>query len=637
MKKLFFVSITLSLFLQVFSQSQGISYQAVIIDKNTEELPGVNINRNILVNHELLVRFSILDSVGTIEYQETHSTSTDEYGMINLTIGKGSPTNISPNLFEGIDWSGFPKSLKVDISLSTKEVFFTDFSFQDLNFIPYAYHKNITATGTLSVNGVTSLNSRLNVTNGSATFLSGNLAVYQSTVLKKDLTVDSVSNLKGQVTIHASVSGDNSNYNSYPLRIEGSTQGIGVKINGSRSGSNNFVTFWDSLGVQGSIQGQTTDELLTNPDYIFNNIVFANTLLTATTSEVQSIVDLVGASTSTTPCAGLGICETAPVPSLIVAAAANVIVQSANLAVAIAQPILYNVEQIQQIGVTYSSGAGDYAEWLPKLNVNDEFFPGEIVGVHGGKISRSTENAGSYMVISLNPIVLGNVPETENTVRYEKVAFMGQVPVKVYGKVQTGDYILPDGKNDGAGIAVSPGNMEAGQYAQIVGIAWSPAASDQYNYIKVAVGLNANDIAKLSIKHEQKIKDQQAEIDNLKDQMSKMNKALTQLVPGFSNSITADQAKSAKSENIETSQVQTNYKKNNVATYFEVTKDQILAGYELAKKSLVEKGVNIESHPFFKKMENEPGFKEKYINDLQNSIRMKLDENFKTDLNTGSK
>ena len=55
---------------------------------------------------------------------------------------------------------------------------------------------------------------------------------------------------------------------------------------------------------------------------------------------------------------------------------------------------------------------------------------------------------------------------------YEKVAFMGQVPVKVFGKVNMGDYIIPSGKNDGIGIAISPSKINTTNVKQIIGIAW---------------------------------------------------------------------------------------------------------------------------------------------------------------------
>ncbi len=631
MKRIVFFALLFFIMIKLSGQTQGISYQAVIIDNSPQEIPGVDISGNILPNHPILVRFTILDTAGTINYQEEQATTTDAYGMINLTIGKGTPTTSSPTTFRGIDWDGTLKSLKVDISLSQTDIFYTDFSFQELSFVPYAYHKNITATGTLAVNGATTLKSRLDVTNGSSTFLSGNLQVDKSTTLQKDLTVDSVSNLNGQVTINANVSGDKSSDSSYSLRVEGSNQGIGVKIKGSRSSSNNFVTFWDDGGVQGSIQGQTVDELLSDPDYIFQNVVFANTILNATASEVQAIAGLAAASTSSTVCVGVGACVTSPVPSLIVAAVAGVVVQSANLAVAIAQPIEYNVLQVQNIGVTYSSGSGDYAEWLPKSNINEEFLSGDIVGVKGGYITKSSLNTDKFMVISRNPIVLGNMPAKGKEASFEKVAFLGQVPVKVLGKVNTGDYILPSGKDDGSGAAVSPENIQPEQYQKIVGIAWSNSDSLNYNYVNVAVGINTNDIAKLSIKQQKKIDDQQAEIDTLKEQINHMNLVLAQLVPNYSTFL--GNTKKAATKSTDTITVQS----ERTVVYYNVTRDQILEGIDMAAQKLKEKGVDLDKHPFFSKINSDADYKEKYISKLQSSMQKELDAMYQKDLKTGAK
>ena len=635
MKKLFLFTISLFVIVKLYSQTQGISYQAVIIDKTPQEVPGRDITGNILPNHPLMLRFSILDAAGTIEYQEEHITTTDMFGMINLMIGGGSQTVISPNPFAGIDWNGSTKSLKVDISLSDTDIFYTDFSYEELTFVPYAFHKNITATGSLIVDGMTTLKNRLDVAEGSPTFLSGDLTVDDKTTLHSNLTVNAASNLKGQVTINPDFeeAGNKSNYESYPLRIEGSNQGIAVKIDGSRSKNNYFVTFWDQENIQGRIEGQTTTDLLTDPEYIFDNVLFANEIIRSTVDVAKAGAAVASASSSSTGCVGFGACVTTPIPSLIAGAIAALVMESANLALVITEPVLYNVFKHTNIGVTYQSGAGDYAEWLPKSDLNERFLPGDIVGVKSGLISKSTDNADHYMVISYNPIVLGNMPEEGKEADYEKVAFMGQVPVKVLGKVQPGDYILPGESNNGAGIAVSPDNIQPDQYHKIVGIAWSGSESLQYNYINLAVGLNTNHIAKLSIKQEQKITEQENEINSLKEQITQMNDVLAQLIPDYSSLMGESYKKSVSSPL--PPQDQLNILEENTVIYYEITKDQILEGLSLAKETLKEKGVDIYDNPFFVKMETEPDFKEKYINDALYLINNEMEKLYQKDIKTG--
>jgi len=638
MKKLILLGLSFIMILRLFGQTQGISYQAVIIDKTPQEIPGRDITGNIIPNRQIMMRFSILDAAGTIEYQEEHSTSTDMYGMIALVIGKGTRTSLSPNPFDGIDWNGTPKSLKIDLSLSNEEIFYTDFSIEELTFVPYAYHKNITATGSLAVDGMTSLNSRVDVTDGSPTFLTGDLTVDKATTLHDNLTVNAASSLKGQVTINPDFEtpGDKSSYESYPLRVEGGNQGIAVRIDGSRTSNNYFLTFWDEENIQGRIEGQTTTDLLTDPEYIFDNILFANEVIRSTVDVVKAVAGVASASSSSTVCAGLGACVTAPVPSLIAGAVAEVVMESANLALVVAEPVMYNVFKHTNIGVSYQSGAGDYAEWLPKADKKEKFIPGDIVGVRGGYISRNTENADHYMVISRNPIVLGNMPEEGKEADYEKVAFLGQVPVKVFGKVQSGDYILPGGNNNGAGTGVSPEKIQPDQYNKIVGTAWSGSESNEYGYVNVVTGLNAGQVAKLGEKQEKIIKDQEAEIKSLKTQINKMNDALAQLLPGFSSLMQQDQKK-GESATLTTPVAQAAVAEERTVVYHNITREQILEGLGLAEKILKEKGVDIKSHPFFMKMETESGYKECFVNDVLTSVKNEMEKNYQEDIKTGTR
>ena len=157
------------------------SYQAVIIDPNPEEIPGFDISGNILPNKEIHVRFTISNSSGNYEYQEIHTTTTDEYGMINLVIGKGNPVS---GVFNKLIWDGSTKNLKVEINLDGT---YSDLSDQELLFVPYAYHRDIIASGDLSVDGNSFLKGKLDINQdlsvGRNTKLSGELTVEDNTLL----------------------------------------------------------------------------------------------------------------------------------------------------------------------------------------------------------------------------------------------------------------------------------------------------------------------------------------------------------------------------------------------------------------------------------------------------------------------
>ncbi|MCH2081453.1 MAG: hypothetical protein MK226_03630, partial [Saprospiraceae bacterium] len=510
---------------------------------------------------------------------------------------------------------------------------------------------------TLNVDGNTDLNSALNVNNGSPTDLSGTLnvdgrtdlnnvlEVDGATDLNSSLTVDGATDLKstlnvdgnatfsgkanlnGQVTINASLSGSDSNYDAYPLRVEGSGQGIAIKANaGAPSNSNNFLTFFNNgNSAIGRIEGETLPELLTNDEYVqeLRTMELAITLAeidvaTGAVAIVIAAADLVAASTSSTACAGLGACVTAPVPSLIAAATANQIAVIAD-EVAIALGLdaaqderdFFVANKTSNVGVTYQSGSADYAEWLPKNNSSEKFIPGHVVGLKNGKISLNTEGADKLFVISTKPIVLGNMPEEGRENEYEKVAFMGQVPVHVIGKVNAGDYILPSGNNNGFAKAISPANMKAADYANIVGMAWSSSTNDTYNQINVAIGLNAGDISKV-------VAEQSKEIEELKRMNNETNAILAKLLPGFKEALGMEDTHVAES----TPKIESNLDHEDMhfvtpdesnIVYFEITEQQIQEGIILARKRFIENGGDVNTHPFWKRMKSDPSYNEEVV------------------------
>ena len=72
---------------QILSQTDGITYQAVIISPDALELPGVDSENNYLPNTTIAVRFTIYDSGNQLEFQEVQITETDEFGRLKLLIG----------------------------------------------------------------------------------------------------------------------------------------------------------------------------------------------------------------------------------------------------------------------------------------------------------------------------------------------------------------------------------------------------------------------------------------------------------------------------------------------------------------------------------------------------------------------
>ena len=87
MKKICYLTLVLLIasFQLVSAQSglTGTNYQAV----------ARNVNGTVLSNQSLTVRFSILggSAAGPVQYQETHTTATNNVGLFTLQIGKGTP------------------------------------------------------------------------------------------------------------------------------------------------------------------------------------------------------------------------------------------------------------------------------------------------------------------------------------------------------------------------------------------------------------------------------------------------------------------------------------------------------------------------------------------------------------------
>ena len=76
----------------IYSQTNGITYQALILNPNGEKVPGVNNVSAPLANKDICLQFTIIDAAFKTEYQETINIKTDEFGMVNTIIGSGRQT-----------------------------------------------------------------------------------------------------------------------------------------------------------------------------------------------------------------------------------------------------------------------------------------------------------------------------------------------------------------------------------------------------------------------------------------------------------------------------------------------------------------------------------------------------------------
>ena len=110
-----------------FAQSpEAINYQAVVRSNS-----GV-----VMANQSLTVKVGIYsDAAGTmLAFEETHSLSTNDYGMLSLKIGQGT---LSSGAFASIDWANTQPYIKVEIDDGGG---FADLGLHELVTVPYAFH-----------------------------------------------------------------------------------------------------------------------------------------------------------------------------------------------------------------------------------------------------------------------------------------------------------------------------------------------------------------------------------------------------------------------------------------------------------------------------------------------------------------
>lgn len=463
------------------SVPMGMNYQAVARD--AQGMP--------IANQGVYLRISLTsaDEVPEVYYQEIHEARTDELGLFDLVIGKG---DASGKTLKDVPWA------KGDIWLSIELATDANPQYQLVSntmmmAVPMAMHAE---TADEIVDEEVLLRNQSIYWNTSGNRDSRPDFHFLGTRDAKDFVIKTNDEERarftgaGQLQITAGpLDGRRSDTSpdSYPVVIDGAenNQGIFIKIDESRSESNNFVTFADSStkGIQGAIEGQTYLERTTSKDYIIEAALFAIKIASTGVQIGSSSLEF-SALVATVIAVPAGVMEALDL--------AGRITKVAGLAGALASWIAKN---IVCTGVNYRSGGADYAEYLLRDARSRDLQPTEIVGVKGGKVSLETEDADHIMVVSTNPIVVGNMPPENIEPLYEKVAFMGQVPVQVAGPVSVGDYILPSGNNDGMGIAVSPEDMKFGDYPRIVGVSWENGEHELVNIVNVAVGINSEDMS----------------------------------------------------------------------------------------------------------------------------------------------
>lgn len=117
--------------LQAQNVPQGINYQTIV--RGSDGDPATNASFKFL--------FEIKDGIGSLLYSETQTKSTNDYGLVNMQVGQGTP---GFSFFNLIDWSNGPRTMTV--SIETAPNIYTPLGTMQLMSVPFALYSAESAT-----------------------------------------------------------------------------------------------------------------------------------------------------------------------------------------------------------------------------------------------------------------------------------------------------------------------------------------------------------------------------------------------------------------------------------------------------------------------------------------------------------
>jgi len=120
---------------------KGIYYQAVAIDENGKEIVGMDVEGKPLYEKAVGVKFTITKGLnGAIQWEETHTTTTDKYGLFTLIIGQGTTNgNLVYTRLLDIPWIDADQFLKVEIA-TKNDGNYKVVSNQQFMTVPYSFY-----------------------------------------------------------------------------------------------------------------------------------------------------------------------------------------------------------------------------------------------------------------------------------------------------------------------------------------------------------------------------------------------------------------------------------------------------------------------------------------------------------------
>ena len=148
MKKLLLILLCLPFIGFGQSVPQGINYQAVAREANGD----------VLMNQALTIQFSVISDITTsaVSWQETHTVTTNDYGLYTAIIGQGTSTSVgSSATFDVIDWGASNHLLKVEVDYGNGLVDMGTTAFMSVPYALYSATGSSTSTCGLSIGDTT--------------------------------------------------------------------------------------------------------------------------------------------------------------------------------------------------------------------------------------------------------------------------------------------------------------------------------------------------------------------------------------------------------------------------------------------------------------------------------------------------
>jgi len=239
MKRLVFtLVIVLAIVITAMAQPpQAFKYQAVVRDNNGD----------IIQNQNVSLRISIHDgySTGTVIYQEIHSAITNQFGLVSVDVGTGTPVT---GYFSSIDWANGSKYLETELDPAGGSNY-TSMGTTQLLSVPYALYSGNTANGDNLGNHIATQNINLN-----GHMLTGNGSIYLNQAPEDGLNIYKAGN-------PSTFSTNNLNNG---LEIDGA-EGSGVYIGQSDNDGihirrvGNTPSFWSGDPDNSGLEIETTE------------------------------------------------------------------------------------------------------------------------------------------------------------------------------------------------------------------------------------------------------------------------------------------------------------------------------------------------------------------------------------------